>query len=167
VDLTEWFISIALILVVIRQIRGRKLTLIGLLWPVPLVVWGAVSYLGGIPAYDTDWTFVAVFSAAGLALGVGCGLLTEVYLKDGSVTARARWLAAALWIVGMSSRLAFGLFATNGGAEKIGELSEALGIHSGNTWASGLITMALVEVVARSAVLFFRSRRLQRTPVME
>ena len=29
-DLTEWIISVALILVVVRQIRGRKLTLIGL-----------------------------------------------------------------------------------------------------------------------------------------
>ena len=160
---TEWIISIALILVVVRQIRGRKLTLIGLLWPVPLVAWGAINYLGGVPAYAADWTFVAVDCAAGLALGVGCGLLTDVYIEDGVVKARARWLAAVLWIVGMSSRLAFGLFATNGGAEKIGELSEKLGIHSANTWASGLIAMALVEVVARSAVLFVRWNRLQQT----
>ena len=125
-DLTEWIISVALILVVVRQIRGRKLTLIGLLWPVPLVAWGAINYLGGVPAYAADWTFVAVDCAAGLALGVGCGLLTDVYIEDGVVKARARWLAAVLWIVGMSSRLAFGLFATNGGAEKIGELSRGI-----------------------------------------
>ena len=135
-DLTEWIISVALILVVVRQIRGRKLTLIGLLWPVPLVAWGAINYLGGVPAYAADWTFVAVDCAAGLALGVGCGLLTDVYIEDGVVKARARWLAAVLWIVGMSSRLAFGLFATNGGAEKIGELSEKLGIHSAPDWIS-------------------------------
>ena len=53
-DLTEWIISVALILVVVRQIRGRKLTLIGLLWPVPLVAWGAINYLGGVPAYAAD-----------------------------------------------------------------------------------------------------------------
>ncbi|MEU5996100.1 hypothetical protein ABZ806_44610 [Spirillospora sp. NPDC047418] len=162
-DLTEWIISIALILMVVRQIRGRRLTLIGLLWPVPLVVWGAVNYLGGIPPYIADWASVAACCAVGLALGIGCGLLTGVYLEDGLVKARARWLAAFLWIVGMSSRLAFGLFATNGGAEEIGELSEKLGIYSANTWASGLIAMALVEVIARSAVLFFRSSRLRRT----
>lgn len=162
-DLTEWLISVALILVVVRQIRGRKVTLIGLFWPVPLVVWGAMTYVGGVPAYAADWTFVGADCAAGLALGVGCGLLTEVYLDGGVVTARARWLAAALWIVGMSSRLAFGLFASNGGAAQIGELSEKLGIHSANTWASGLIAMALAEVVARSAVLFLRANRLHRT----
>ena len=66
-DLTEWIISVALILVVVRQIRGRKLTLIGLLWPVPLVAWGAINYLGGVPAYAADWTFVAVDCAAGMA----------------------------------------------------------------------------------------------------
>src|SRR5690606_7536653 len=132
-ELTEWIISIALILVVIRQIRGRKLTLIGLLWPVPLVVWAAVDYMGDIPAYAADWMFVAVCCGAGLALGVGCGGLTDVYLQDGSVTARARWLAAGLWIVGMSSRLAFGLFAFDGGAEQIAELSAKLAIHSANT----------------------------------
>ncbi|HTN57870.1 MAG TPA: DUF1453 domain-containing protein [Protaetiibacter sp.] len=161
-ELTEWIISIALILVVIRQIRGRRLTLLGLLWPVPLVAWGAIEYAGGVPAHAADWTFVAACSATGLALGVGCGLLTEISLQDGSVIARARWLAAGLWIVGMSGRLAFGLFATNGGAEKVGELSAKLGIHSASTWASALIAMALVEVVARSAVLFVRARRLRR-----
>lgn len=162
-DSTEWIISIALIVAVVRQVRGRKLTLVGLLWPVPLVVWGAINYLGGVPAYSADWMFVAGCCSAGLALGAGCGLLTEVYLEDGAVKARARWLAAALWIIGMSGRLAFGLFATTGGAAKIAELSEHLGIHSVNTWASALIAMALVEVIVRSAVLFIRSNRLRRT----
>ena len=158
--ITEWIISIALIAVVIRQLRGRKLTLVGLLWPVPLVAWGAVEYLGGVPADLTDWAFVAALVGIGLTLGAGCAVLTRVYREDGVVKARAGWLAAALWIAGMSARLAFGLFATNGGGGAVATWSADLGLHAAGTWASALIAMALVEVLVRSGVLFVRARRV-------
>ncbi|MFT4235383.1 MAG: DUF1453 domain-containing protein [Microbacterium sp.] len=162
-DLTEWIISISLILVVVTQIRGRKLTLVGLLWPVPLVIWGAINYLSGIPGYAADWSFVAACFDAGVGLGAGCGFLTDVYVENGVVKARARWLAAILWLMGTGGRLAFGLFALNGGGPAIAKASKALGIHSANTWASGLIVMALCEVLTRSTVLFVRSRSLKKS----
>lgn len=164
--ITEWIISIALIAVVVRQVRGRKLTLVGLLWPVPLVAWGALEYLGGVPADLADWAFVAALVGVGLALGAGCALLTRLYREGGVVKARAGWLAAALWIAGMSARLAFGLFATNGGGHAVATWSADLGLHAVGTWASALIAMALVEVLVRSAVLFVRSRRVPLAAVV-
>jgi len=165
VDLTEWIISVALIAVVVWQIRGRKLTVIGLLWPLPLVAWGAIEYLGSVPADLSDWAFVAVCVGAGLALGAGCALLTEVYREQGVVKARAGWIAAALWIVGMAARLAFGLFAAHGGGQVVATWSTDLHLHAAATWASALIAMALIEVVTRSGVLFVRARRVPTAPV--
>lgn len=164
VDITEWIISGALIAVVIRQLRGRKLTLVGLLWPVPLVAWGAVEYLGGVPSDVADWSFIVVLIGVGLALGAGCALLTHLYREDGVIKARAGWLAAALWVAGMSARLAFGLFATSGGGATVAAWSADLGLHAAGTWASALIAMALVEVLVRSSVLFVRSRRMPAVP---
>lgn len=161
-NVEEWIISILLIGLVIWQIKGRKLTLFSLTWPLILVLYGAFTYLSQVPQYLSDWIFVFFTCCTGLMLGVGCGILTDVYRKNNIILARARILAAFLWIVGMGSRLVFGIFATNGGAEKIGELSIKLDLHSMETWPTALITMALVEVSARSAVLFYKYRKIEK-----
>ena len=118
--LTDWGISIGLIILVLRQIRGKQLTPASLLWPVALVGWAAFEYLGAIPAYRSDWGFALALAAIGLVLGIGCGLLTSVYPEGGKVMARATSGAAVLWVLGMVSRLAFGVVALHGGAAAIG-----------------------------------------------
>jgi hypothetical protein len=155
-------ISFGLIVLVLRQIRGKQLTPAGLLWPVGLVVWAGFEYLGAIPGYRSDGTFTVVLAAVGLLLGLGCGVLTRVYPHDRTVMARATAGAAALWIVGMASRLTFGIVALNGGAEAIGRLSEHLGLHSASTWPTALILMALCEVISRTVVLTCRYRTTAR-----
>jgi hypothetical protein len=155
---TDWAISLGLIILVLRQIRGKQLTPASLLWPVGLVAWAAFDYLGAIPTYRSDWIFALGLGASGLCLGLGCGLLTSVYHDDQRVMARATSGAAVLWILGMVSRLAFGIVALHGGAEAIGRLSEELDLHSSNTWPTALILMALCEVLSRTVLLFHKYR---------
>ncbi len=47
---TDIAISLGLIILVLRQIRGRQLSVASLLWPVGLVLWAAFDYLGRFPA---------------------------------------------------------------------------------------------------------------------
>ncbi|MGR7025997.1 hypothetical protein [Geodermatophilus sp. URMC 62] len=162
---TDGGISLGLVLLVLRQVRGRELTVISLLWPVGLVLWAAFDYLGTIPGETSDVLFASVLAAVGLALGLGCALLTRVFREGDKVMVEARPAAAALWIIGMSSRLVFGIVALHGGAEAIGRLSERLDLHSVATWSTSLITMALCEVLSRTLVLGHRYRRAARRPV--
>lgn len=51
---TDWILDLALIAVVLLQIRGRRLTLRWLLAPVLIVTWAAATYLRAIPASGND-----------------------------------------------------------------------------------------------------------------
>lgn len=157
---TEVVISLALIVLVLRQIHGRPLGWGSLVWPLGLVLWGAVNYLSVVPPYGEDMLFVATLGCLGLGLGLGCGCLTTVYLRGSTVMARAQASAAALWIVGMSSRLIFGIFAVHGGAGAIAQASTELNLHSESTWPTALVTMALCEVSSRTLILALKRRRL-------
>lgn len=163
-NLTDIGISLGLILLVLRQIRGRQLSVASLLWPVGLVLWAAFDYLGTIPGQASDITFTTVLAATGLALGLGCAVLTDIYRDNDKVMVRARPAAAGLWIVGMCSRLVFGLVALHGGAAAIGRLSERLDLHAISTWSTALIAMALCEVLSRTLVLGFRYHRAAHLP---
>ena len=163
---TDWAISLGLILLVLRQVRGKKLTPASLLWPVGLVVWAGFEYLGSFPAYASDAVFAVALAGVGLALGLGCGALTTVRRQGEDVVAWATVPAAVLWIVGMVSRLAFGVVALHGGAEAIGRLSERLHLHSAGTWPTALILMALCEVLSRTALLLLKYRSASRRPVV-
>jgi hypothetical protein len=156
---TDWAISIGLIALVLRQLRGRQLTPSSLLWPVGLVVWAGFEYLGKFPSHTSDWLFALALSATGLALGLGCGFLTRVYADGEHVMGTATPAAAALWILGMASRLTFGIIALHGGAHAIGQLSERFHLHSADTWPTALITMALCEVLSRTTVLLLKYRK--------
>jgi hypothetical protein len=66
-----------------------------------------------------------------------------------------------LWILGTGSRLAFGIYATNGGAHTIGTVSKTLAITR-QAWAPALILMALAEVTSRYGVLALRALEVSR-----
>lgn len=68
---------------------------------------------------------------------------------------KATWLAVILWVLGVSARLAFALYAQNGGGPSIAQFSASHHLTIG-AWAPCLIVMALVEVVSRSGVLIMR-----------
>jgi hypothetical protein len=104
-------------------------------------------------------------ATVGLALGLGCGALTTVRREGADVVAWATIPAAALWVVGMGSRLGFGIVALNGGAQAIGRLSERLHVHSAGTWPTALILMALSEVLSRTTLLLWKYRTASRRPI--
>jgi hypothetical protein len=166
-NIEDWAISLGLIVLVLRQIRGKQLTPMSLLWPVALVVWAAFEYLGNVPGHASDWIFVVALGVIGLAFGIGCGALTKVYSNTKVVMAKATGAAAALWIIGMAGRLVFGLFAENGGGSTIAKLSTQLNLHSDTTWATALITMSLCEVLSRTLVLLLRYRKVSATLKVE
>lgn len=162
--LEDYLVDLLLIAVVVRQLRGRTLTAVGLLWPVPLVAWAGVEYLHALPTSGHDLAAVLTGAGAGLGLGAGCAVLTTLTRQlGGTLTARATGAAAALWIIGMGSRMAFGLYATHGGAPAIARASAHLGITDATTWTATLLLMSLSEVLARAAVLAARAHRTTTT----
>ena len=163
---TDYLISGALILVVVRQIRGKRLAGASLYVPLALVGYATVKYLHGIPTAGNDLGLVAICLAAGLALGVLCGLFTLVYPDASGVAyARATGIAAALWVLGVSGRVAFGYYAEHGGGPTIARFSHAHALTP-QAWPTALILMALAEVVSRSVVLIVRGRRLPTAAII-
>jgi hypothetical protein len=158
-SLADYAIDIALIAVVLLQVRGRRLTLRTLLMPVILVTWAATSYLHGIPTAGNDLLLVVGTASLGATLGILSGLFTTVRPgPDGIPYAKAGLLAAALWVVGTGTRLAFQVYASHGGQAAIGRFSAAHSITSGDAWVAALILMAMGEALARTGVLALRAR---------
>ena len=163
---TDYLISAALILVVVRQIRGKRLAGASLYVPLALAGYAAVKYLHGLPTDGNDLELVAICLVAGLTLGVLCGLFTLVYPDASGVAyARATGIAAALWVVGISGRLAFGYYAEHGGGPTIARFSHAHSLTP-QAWPTALILMALAEVVSRTAVLIVRGHRLPTAAII-
>ena len=155
----DYALNLLLVAVVIRQIRGKKLTVLGLLWPVGLVALAAAKYLRSIPTAGNDLALVLGGALVGAALGTLCAVFTRIHrLPDDTLLAKATGVAAALWIVGVGARMGFALFAEDGGGPAIGRFSTAHHITGAAAWTACLILMALAEVVGRTGVLALRSR---------
>jgi len=158
-NLTDYLVNGLLLALVIHQIHGKRLTVLGLLWPLAMVYLVGSSYLHSIPSAGNDLVLVIGGAAVGALLGSLCGVFTKLVPgKDGITVAKAGALAAGLWILGIGSRMAFELYSSHGGGPAIERFSAAHQITSANAWAAGLVLMALTEVVTRSGVLAFRAR---------
>lgn len=154
---TDWLIDIALVALVLLQLRDRRLTARALLLPVALVGWAAIRYLHTIPTAGNSLLLVGLTTLIGLMLGTGAGVLTRVYrAESGRTFARATAGAAVLWVVGCGFRMVFQLFATHGGGAAIGRFSADYHLAPA-AWAPAILLMALAEVVARTAVLAWRA----------
>jgi hypothetical protein len=155
---TDYVIDIALIAVVLLQIRNRRLTLRSILLPVALVAWAAATYLKGIPTGGNDLLLIGGTAAVGIALGALCGVFTTVASgPDGHPYAKARTTAAILWVLGVGARFAFQLYSSHGGAAAIGRFSVAHSITSSEAWVAALLLMAIGEALTRTAVLAWRA----------
>jgi hypothetical protein len=162
--LTDYLINIVLIGLVILQIRGSRLDLRTALRPVILVAAAALYYLRGVPVAGNDVTLYVVLGGIGLVLGIGCAATTRVWrASDGHGYAKAGVIAAALWIIGIGSRLGFEEFYSHGGTHAIVNFSVAHDITSQNAWVAGLVLMALAEVIGRLVVLRIRGARTHET----
>lgn len=157
---TDYLIAAALILVVIPQIRGMRLTVRSLVMPIVLVGAAAAYYLKSVPTQGNDVLLDVLCVAAGAALGIGCGLATRLVRgSDGVLIAKAGLVAALLWIVGMAARTGFEYAATHGGAHAIADFSRSNSITGADAWTAALLLMALVQVLSRTAVVRLRAAR--------
>jgi hypothetical protein len=157
-SIADYLLNSVLVLLVIRQIRGRRLTTRQLVLPLVIVAWAASHYLRGVPTAGNDLLLVMAGVSVGLLFGIGSGFATRlVNSEDGVPIATATGLAAALWVLGIGARMGFALYAQNGGADAIARFSAAHGITGGEAWVAALVLMSLVEVVSRTIVLGVRS----------
>lgn len=157
---TDYLINALLVLVVVRQIRGGRLDLTGLLLPVVLVGGAASYYLRSVPTAGNDLVLELVLAGSGAVLGVLCGVATRLSRADDGVYAKAGFVAAGLWILGMATRMGF-VFATDHGAEaSVADFSRTHQITSSQAWVAAFVLMALAEVVARLVVIRYRAHRL-------
>lgn len=155
---TDYIFSAVFILLIFRQIRGRPLTAKSLLLPVVIVAVAADRYLHGFPTGGNDLPLVVLCAAIGLLLGLVSAMVTSVHARpDGTPVARAGPFAVLLWIVGTGSRLAFALYATNGGGPTIARLTRTYHVDSRTAITTALILMAMAEVVGRYGLLALRA----------
>lgn len=165
---TDYLINIGLVALVILQIRGSRVDLKTAIRPVVLVAAAALYYLHGVPTAGHDLVLEVVLGGLGALLGVACAATTRIWRsEDGFAYAKAGSAAAALWIVGIGSRLAFELFATHGGMGDISSFSIAHDITSQNAWVAALVIMALAEVISRLVVIRVRAARLSGVPAID
>jgi hypothetical protein len=162
-SITDYLINGLLVALVIRQIHGRRLTPLSLLWPLALVVYFGHTYLHGFPTAGNDLWLTLGGPLVGLTLGALCALFTRITPdSEGRPFAKAGAAAAILWIVGVGSRLAFELYATHGGGSAIYRFSANHDITSIAAWTTGLILMAFAEVLGRNGVLGWRAYRVHQ-----
>ena len=158
---TGYIINTALVLLVVRQIRGRRLDFQNLALPLVLVGAAAAYYLHSIPIVGHDLALDVALGLTGAVLGSLCGFFTRFHSdRDGTIIARAGIAAAALWVIGVGARMAFAFSADHGGRPAITHFSRAHSISGANAWVAALVLMALAEVIARLVVIRARAWRL-------
>lgn len=158
---TDYLINAALILLVVRQIRERRVDVRSLILPAVLVYTIAGSYLHSIPTAGNDLVLIVGLASLGLALGSTSAFLHNMRVgSDGVALARAGWAAVGLWIAGMGARLVFVLAAEHGAGKAIAHFSAANSITGKNAWVTALVLMAVCEVASRLATLQLRAYRL-------
>lgn len=158
---TGYIINAALVLLVISQIRERKLSGPHFLLPLLCVGISAYEFLHTIPSAGNDLTLIGACIAGGAALGGLCALTTHLRADEhGNTLSRAGLAAATLWIVGVGGRLAFAYASEHGAGPAITRFSIHNSITGADAWTAALVTMALAEVLMRTGVLYARSRSL-------
>jgi hypothetical protein len=156
---TEYLMNIALMGLVVLQIRGHKITRARLLLPVVLTVWAASQFLHAIPTAGNDLVLETSLAVLGVTLGVTAGWATSVGRVGAGAFAKAGTVAAALWIVGIGARMGFSIWVTHGGQASVAHFSATHDITSGAAWLAGFILMATLEVVVRTGVLYAKAVR--------
>jgi hypothetical protein len=81
----DYITDIALIAVVVLQMRVRTLTLRSLLLPLGLVAGAGIAYLRPISLAGNNLTLIAALVAAGITLGTLSGMTTSVWRQGDSV----------------------------------------------------------------------------------
>ena len=159
---SDYLIDSALVLLVLLQIKERKLTARQLIRPLVILGIAVANYLHGIPTQGNDLLLVGVVALIGGMIGLASGLTVIMNRRpDGSVTFRSGWLSGIFWVLGMGSRFAFAYWASHGGASSIGSFSVQHHITGGDAWTAALLAMAGFELCGRTLITAARWRGLE------
>jgi hypothetical protein len=156
---TEYVLNLFLVGLVALQIRGITVTKAALLFPVVMTTWIALSLLKSIPTAGNDLRLELAGAVAGATLGAFAALATSVKRSGATAVAKAGVVAAFLWVVGIGARVGFSLWVGHGGATTIRQVSLVHHITGGPAWGTTFILMAVTEVVARTGVIYLKTRR--------
>jgi hypothetical protein len=156
---TDYLINAVFVFVVLRQARERKVDARSLLAPMAVVLYVGHIYVHSLPTAGNDLTLVGLLACVGLALGLLGGFATHIRAGADGAFARVGWIAGALLIAGITSRLVFVYALHHGAYHALSAFSVAN--HIGQTaWPVALVSMALIEVGARLVTVQLRARRL-------
>jgi hypothetical protein len=163
---TDWIIDIALVLIVLRQMRAEHFTFRFILLPLGIVAFTAHKYLTGLPTGGNDLTLIGSCLAAGTILGLIGGLITRVFTRDGKTFIQAGPAAATLWVTSMGARLGFIIWITHSaGKAHLANFSLTHSITGADVWQTALVVLALSEVIVRIAIITIRAQRVSHSPV--
>jgi hypothetical protein len=161
---TDYLINSMFILIVFRQSRERELDRRSVIIPLALVAYVAHIYIRSIPTSGNDLVLTSALATVGLTLGIASGFATHVRAgENGLAVARVGWLAGALLVAGIGSRMVFAFALTHGAHHAVASFSIAHQI-SAAAWPVALVLMAILEVTTRIAIVQLRGRHaLQAT----
>ena len=155
---TDNLINAMFILIVVRQARERELDRRSVILPLAIVAYVAHLYVRSIPTAGNDLLLIAALGAFGLALGVASGFATYVRAgENGLPVARVGWIAGALLIAGIGSRMVFAFAMSHGAEHTIAHFSVTHQIGAA-AWPVALVLMALLEVSTRILIVQVRGR---------
>jgi hypothetical protein len=161
-SITDYLIDSALVLLVLLQIKERRLTTHTIVRPIVILGLAVANYFHSIPTAGNDLVLIAGLGLTGLTIGVASAIAVRMRRDgEGEVLAKAGWASAFFWVLGMGSRFAFLIWLTHGGSPAIVSFSAAHSITSGAAWTDALLGMAVFEVLGRSLTLALRRRQLQ------
>src|SRR5947209_5349002 len=107
---TDYLMNVALIALVVLQIRGHKVT-------------RARLFLRSVPTEGNDLVLIVGLAAIGAALGAAAGVMTTVRREGPGAWAQAGVAAAALWVVGIGARMGFAMWVSHGGQAAVAHFS--------------------------------------------
>ena len=160
---TDYIINAVFVLTVLRQARERELDRRSVIIPLAIVAYVAHLYVRSIPTAGNDLLLIGALGTVGLTLGVASGLATRVRAgENGLALARVGWIAGALLIAGIGSRMVFAFAVSHGARHAIASFSIAHQVGAA-AWPVALVLMALLEVSTRIAIVQLRARHTMKT----
>jgi hypothetical protein len=161
----DYLINAVFVLIVVRQARERELDRRSVVVPLAIVAYVAHLYVRSIPTGGNDLVLIAALGTLGFALGVASGFTTHVRAGEkGLAVARVGWIAGALLIAGIGSRMVFAFALSHGARHAVANFSYAHQIGAA-AWPVALVLMALLEVSTRIAIVQLRGRHAMQAAV--
>jgi len=163
--ITDYLINAVFVVIVFRQARERELDRRSVIIPLAILAYVAHMYVRSIPTAGNDFVLIGALGAIGLTLGIASGFATHVRAgENGLAVARVGWIAAALLIAGIGSRIVFAFAITHGARHAVASFSSAHQIGAA-AWPVALVLMAILEVSTRIAIVQLRGRHAIQTSI--